>query len=99
MKNKKFSVYFYKKRNKESHVEQFIDSLSVKEQQKILAHIKLLEKYGNILRRPYSAYIRDNIFELRIPYSKNQYRILYFFYYERNIILTNGFNKKCSPDS
>jgi len=31
---------------------------------------------------------------LRIPSSKNQYRLLYFFYCENNIILTNGFSKK-----
>ncbi|MBP7653054.1 type II toxin-antitoxin system RelE/ParE family toxin [Candidatus Dependentiae bacterium] len=94
MDEKEFSVCFYSKANNQTPVEIFLDSLNTKEQQKIVAHIKLLEKYGNKLERPYSAYLRDKIYELRIKVSRNQYRIFYFFYLDKKIILTNAMIKK-----
>ena len=56
--------------------------------------VKLLEEKGNQLREPYSKPIDDGIFELRCKVGNNITRILYFFYYEGKIILTNGFVKK-----
>ena len=61
----------------------------------------ILEEAGNTLREPYSKYVRDGIFELRIKVSSNITRILYFFYIDKRIILTNGFVKKTdkTPDN
>lgn len=36
----------------------------------------------------------DGIFEIRCQVGNNITRVLYFFYYEGKIILTNGFVKK-----
>ena len=43
---------------------------------------------------PYSKHLSDGIFELRVKSGTNISRILYFFYIEKKIILTNGFLKK-----
>lgn len=56
--------------------------------------IDILEQYGNQLREPYSKSLDDGIFELRAKVGSDIPRVLYFFYYEGRIILTNGFVKK-----
>ena len=61
---------------------------------KIVGLLKILEEKGNLLREPYSKHLEDGIFELRCQVGNNISRVLYFFYYEGKIILTNGFVKK-----
>ena len=56
--------------------------------------LDILKEYGNELREPYTKYLEDGIFELRIKLGSDISRILYFFYDGRNIVLTNGFIKK-----
>ena len=38
--------------------------------------------------------IEDGIFEIRCKVGNNISRVLYFFYFEGKIVLTNGFTKK-----
>lgn len=71
-----------------------MDSLDVKMRTKFLMEIKLLEEKGNELREPYSKPLEDGIFELRAKVGTDISRVLYFFYYQGRIILTNGFVKK-----
>lgn len=89
-----FEVLFYEKDNGECPVEEFIDSLDRKMRAKIVGLLELLEEKGYQLREPYSKAIDDGIFELRCKIGTNATRVLYFFYYERKIVLTNGFVKK-----
>ena len=71
----------------------FIDSLGEKDQQKVLACVKLLEDKGVTLHRPHADFLRDGIYELRVKTSQLCCRVLYFF--NRNqIVLTHGFKKK-----
>ena len=67
---------------------------------RIYQYIRLLEIKGNELREPYSKFLRDGIFELRIQQGNDIARVLYFFVVGRNVILTNGFIKKSqkTPD-
>lgn len=61
---------------------------------KIYLTIELLEDKGNKLREPYSKYISDDIFELRVKFSTDITRIFYFFYSGNKIVLVNGYVKK-----
>ena len=61
---------------------------------KVLGIIDVLEEKGNQLREPYSKYLDDGIFEIRGKVGTDIIRVLYFFYYGKKIILTNGFIKK-----
>ena len=54
----------------------------------------MLEDYGPDLKQPYSKHLEDGIFELRVKFSSNITRTLYFFAKGKRIILTNGFVKK-----
>ena len=89
-----FTVLPYEKENGEAPVEDFLNSLDVKMRAKMFGMIGILQEKGNDLREPYSKPLGDGIFELRCQFGNNITRVLYFFYYERRIILTNGFIKK-----
>ena len=89
-----FEVILYEKENGESPVEEFMSSLDVKMRAKLIGLLEILEEKGNQLREPYSKHLEDGIFEIRCKVGNNISRVLYFFYYEGNIILTNGFIKK-----
>lgn len=89
-----FVVEYYQKDDGTYPVEEFILSLDNKMKAKVLWTISLLEEYGTKLRLPYSEHLEDDIFELRIKQSSDITRVLYFFYKDKRIILTNGFVKK-----
>ena len=61
---------------------------------KVLGIINVLEEKGNQLREPYSKHLDDGIFEIRGKVGTDITRVLYFFYYGKKIIITNGFIKK-----
>lgn len=89
-----FTVVAYEKENGEVSVEDFLNSLNVKMRAKMFGMIGLLQEKGNQLREPYSKHLDEGIFELRCKVGSNITRVLYFFYYEGQIVLTNGFVKK-----
>ena len=90
-----FEVEFFIEDNGRIPVEEFIISLEDRKMRaKIFRSIELLERYGNMLSEPYSKFLEDGIYELRIIQSSNIIRILYFFCLGKKIILTNGFVKK-----
>jgi len=89
-----YEVVFYTTEREDSPIDEFLDGLNVKTRAKVEAHIELLEEYGPNLKRPYADTVRGKIRELRIPYSSNQYRILYFFFMRDQIILTHALMKK-----
>ena len=90
----KFEVQFYEKENGERPVKEFLLSLDKKMQAKLSGLLDVLEEKGNELREPYSKHLEDGIFELRGKVGNDISRVLYFFYYEGKIIVTNGFIKK-----
>lgn len=89
-----YEVLFYEKENGECPVEEFLSSLDIKMRVKMIGLLEILEEKGNMLREPYSKHLEDGIFEIRCKVGNNITRVLYFFYYEGKIILTNGFIKK-----
>lgn len=71
-----------------------MNQLSIKMRAKIYGLLVILQEKGNMLREPYSKHLDDGIFELRCKLGSDIVRILYFFFYEGKIVLTNGFVKK-----
>ena len=60
----------------------------------MFALIAAREKHGINLHRPYADLLRDGIHELRLKLSGSQVRALYFFRYQKYIVLTHAFVKK-----
>ncbi|MBQ3335770.1 MAG: type II toxin-antitoxin system RelE/ParE family toxin [Eubacteriaceae bacterium] len=67
---------------------------SIDKYTKMVSMISLLQNNGYELREPYSKYLSEGIFELRAKVGSDVTRVLYFFYVDRQIVLTNGFVKK-----
>lgn len=89
-----FTVEFYEDADGDKPVEEFLLSLDVKMRAKLLGILDILQEKGNLLREPYSKHLEDGIFEIRGKVGTDISRVLYFFFYDRKIILTNGFIKK-----
>ena len=94
-----FNIKFYESENGKKPVVDFINGLNVKMKVKALDSITILAEYGNQLRKPYSEYLGDGLFELRIKFATDITRIFFFFYSEEKIILTNGYIKKSNKTS
>ncbi len=75
-------------------IEEFINTLEPKDAAKVLDRLELLDEVGLNLGPPYIKKLQNyNLYEFRIQYRRNQYRIL-FFTYDNLIILLHGFQYK-----
>ena len=90
----KFVVEFYEDKKGKLPAREFLLSLDVKMRAKMASTISILQDNGYELREPYSRHLSEGIFELRAKVGSDITRVLYFFYVDRKIILTNGFVKK-----
>ena len=89
-----FEVEFCQLPNGREPVREFLMGLEIKMRAKLVDTISLLQDNGFELREPYSKHLTEGIFELRAKVGSDATRVLYFFYLNRRIILTNGFVKK-----
>ncbi len=89
-----FDLVFYNTESGKCPVEKFLKEQSKEMQVRIVRDLELLSEYGNTLGMPYTKHLEDGIFELRIKGSNNIARLLYFYYIDKQIILTNAFIKK-----
>lgn len=89
-----FKVVFYETIDGKCPVEKFLDDSNLKMMVKLTGILEILQERGNLLREPYSKFLEDGIFEVRGKVGSDVSRILYFFYYNGEIVLTNGFIKK-----
>ena len=88
-------ILFYKTSSGRCPVEEFFDTLSDKQFQKIAWVLRLLKEWDQIPKRYYKKLIdTDDIWEVRIQSGNDIFRILGFFERDNFIILTNGFAKK-----
>jgi len=89
-----YSLALYATERGESPIDEFLDGLDKKSRAKVAAYLSLLEEEGPNLKRPYADVVRGKIRELRIHFSSNQYRVLYFFHVHDQIVLLHAFSKK-----
>lgn len=78
----------------EPEVEQWIDSLPVREFARVLAAVERLSERGNQLRGPVSRSLGEGLFELRIDVGRAQRRITYYFAERQRIVLLTVFRKQ-----
>jgi phage-related protein len=89
------TVLFYRTAQGNCPTEKFLDSLPGKAARKVTWVLKLLED----LERVPSIYFKklvgtEEIWECRMTFGSNTYRILCFFADDANVVLTHGFMKK-----
>ncbi|MCF6246127.1 MAG: type II toxin-antitoxin system RelE/ParE family toxin [Desulfobacula sp.] len=91
--NPKWQIVFCDEMEDGCPVTQFINTCQPKHQVKILRLLSLLEEQGPTLPRPYADILTDGIHELRFSLSRDNVRVLYFFCYQRFIVLYSAFFK------
>ena len=80
---------------KENPVVEFISDQHPKEQARILREIDLLQSFGLSLNMPHIRKVKNTeIWELRIKFSSNIFRILFKDLNENSYLLLHGFQKK-----
>ena len=89
-----FEVEFYETTDGVKPAKDFLISLDNKMRAKMASMISLLQENEYNLREPYSKHLSEGIFELRAKVGSDITRVMYFFYIDRRVILTNGFVKK-----
>ncbi|MDR3287164.1 MAG: type II toxin-antitoxin system RelE/ParE family toxin [Prevotellaceae bacterium] len=75
------------------YFERFIKTLSQKELKKLDYIISLLETNDKMPTK-FISFIRDGLFELRMKYESNIYRVFFIFDDGCIVVLFNGFQKK-----
>jgi len=88
-------IKFYKLPSGKSPIEEFLDSLSAKEAQKVIWVLSLIEEIDNISTKFYKQLSScDGIIEVRVQIGNNSFRLLGFEHRGTFVVLTNGFKKK-----
>ena len=77
-----------------SPVLEYIENLREKERMKIFKYVDFLRQQKGYVDEPYSKHIRGKIRELRVDFSQNRYRILYFIFIGKIIVVLHAFPKK-----
>ena len=88
-------IIFYKTKSGDCPVEKFLDTLSAKQAKKVTWVLQLVETL-EIVPIQYFKKLdgTDNIWEVRVDFGGDTFRLLGFFDKGNLIILTNGFAKK-----
>lgn len=93
-RHKLFELRFYTDKTGNPLVGVWLKSLPLKAQAKGYKLLQELKSKGNQLRRPQADFLRDGIYELRWEWGSVQYRILYFFYGHKIVVVSHGIVKE-----
>jgi phage-related protein len=89
------SLVFYKTEKGQCPVAEFLDSLPAKVAQKVTWVLKLLQELDTVPSQYFKKLSATaEIWECRMVFSGNTYRILCFFRGGNQVVLTHGFMKK-----
>lgn len=88
-------IIFYRTKSDQCPVEDFLNTLSTKQVEKILWVLRLIKELQKIPKQYFKKLINtDDIWEIRIQSGKNSFRLLGFIFKSNFVILTNAFSKK-----
>lgn len=82
------SIIFYK-----TYFEDFFDTLSPKVQDKFIWTFQLIEEIDKV-PKTYLKHIEKDLYEIRVKFGSNIFRVFAFFDGNKLIIIINGFQKK-----
>jgi phage-related protein len=89
------TIVFFRTQKGDSPVEEFLDSLTGKQAQKILWVLRLIEELDIVPRQYFKKLINtEDIWEVRIHFGNDIFRLLGFFEHGNMLILKSGFSKK-----
>jgi len=95
MNTPSWSVELYETENGQVPVLDFIRGLPAKERAKVFRDLELLAELFPFWDREHIKKLEDEeLWELRIKFSSNQHRILYFTAHGSRLVAVHGFTKK-----
>ena len=92
----RWQVYFYQDAHGRRPVEEWVYTLTPKEQARVWRTLGLLIDYGIQLDMPHNRHLRGKLWELRIAAGPNDYRVLYAAVIGRRFFLLHAFPKKAT---
>ena len=88
-------IIFYKLPNDKCPITSFLDSLSAKQVEKVFFVLDLIEKIDIVPRKFFQKMVgADGIWEVRVQYGNNIFRLFGFFDGDDLIVLNHAFTKK-----
>jgi len=72
---------------------EFLDKQTIKVRNKVIWTFQLIEEIENV-PTTYLKHIEDGIYEVRVKFGSNIFRIMSFFDEEKLVVTINGFQKK-----
>lgn len=88
-----WTIQFYTNSRGDELVQDFIENQDIATYARIVRLLGILSEHGPNIGMPYSRYMKNGIYELRIR-GKNEIRIFYIFQIEKTIYLLHAFKKK-----
>jgi len=89
------TIQFYRTPSGHSPVEEFLNSLTDQQARKVTWVLRLLKRLPIIPIQYFKKLVGTNdIWEVRVQFGGNIFRLLGFFDKENVVVLTNGFAKK-----
>ena len=88
------NIIFYKTENGKSPVEEFLDTLTSKQAQKVTWVLRVIRDLNQIPQEYFKKLVNTEIWEVRVKSGNNIFRILGFKDGLNFVVLTNGFQKK-----
>jgi phage-related protein len=87
-------IIYYKNQSGHCFVEEFLDSLSDKQAQRVVWVLLLIEQMEVVPIKYFKKLTgTDDIWEVRVHSGNNQFRLLGFYDDDNEVVLTNGFPK------
>lgn len=88
-------IRFYRTESGTSPVEEFLDSLTGKQAQKVAWVLQLIEELDTVSVQYFKKLVNtDDIWEVRVQTGNNIFRLLGFLEEDQLIVLNHGFQKK-----
>ena len=88
-------IRFYRTESGHCPVEEFLDTLSAKQAQKVTWVLKLIEELNMVPKQYFQKMVNtDDIWEVRVQFGGNIFRLLGFLSESKTLILNHGFTKK-----
>jgi phage-related protein len=88
-------IEFYRTKSGNCPIEDFLDTLSDKQFEKVGWVLRLIKEIEHIPKEYYKKLKNtDDIWEIRIQFGSNIFRLLCFNFGNKVVVLTNGFAKK-----
>ena len=94
MATSEWTIEYYVEDSGRVPVREFLQALDQKTYARFLWSLEQLRQRNVMAREPLVRHVEGKIWELREESGTNIYRILYFFFTGRRIVLLHGFIKK-----